>query len=138
MKKHYSTETALTKVQIDILQLQAIHNQNSVILLLLDISAAFDTIDPEILLSRLSSRYGITGKARKWCKPYLNERKVTGGAFSGGQSSKRTLPSAFPQGSILGPMLLSLYIAPIGDLIRSLGIDFHLYVDDTQLYVCYF
>jgi hypothetical protein len=52
---------------------------------------------------------------------------------SGGQSSKRTLPSAVPQGSILGPMLFSLYIAPIGDLMRPLGIDFHLYVDDTQL-----
>ena len=74
-KKHHSTETALIKVQNDILQ--AIDNQNSVILLLLDISAAFDTIDHEILLSRLSSRYGITGKAHKWFESYLNERTFT-------------------------------------------------------------
>ncbi|CAB4019481.1 Hypothetical predicted protein, partial [Paramuricea clavata] len=60
---------------------------------------------------RLSSRYGITGKAHKWFESYLNERTFTG--------------------SILGPMLFSLYIAPIGDLMRSLGIDFHLYADDT-------
>ena len=71
-KKHHSTETALIKVQNDILQ--TIDNQNSVILLLLDLSAAFDTTDHEILLSRLSSRYGIIGEAHKWFESYLKER----------------------------------------------------------------
>ena len=104
-KKHHSTETALIKVQNDILQ--AIDNQNSVILLLLDISAAFDTIDHEILLSRLSSRYGITGKAHKWFESYLNERTFTV-HVSGGQSTKRTLRSGVPQGSILNALLHGL------------------------------
>ena len=56
---------------------------------------------------------------------------------SGGQSTIRTLRSGVPESSILGPMLFSLYIAPIGDLLRSLDIDFHLYADDTQLYVTF-
>ena len=133
-KKHHSTETALIKVQNDILQ--AIDNQNSVILLLLDLSAAFDTIDHEILLSRLSSRYGIIGEAHKWFESYLKERTYRV-HVSGGQSTIRTLRSGVPQGSILGPMLFSLYTAPIGDLLRSLDIDFHLYADDTQLYVTF-
>ena len=131
-KKHHSTETALTKVQNDILQ--AIDNQNSVILLLLDLSAAFDTIDHEILLSRLSSRYGIMGEIHKWFESYLKE-KTYRVHVSGGQSAIRTVRSGVPQGSTLGQVLFSLYIAPIGDLLRSLEIDFHLYADDTQLYV---
>ena len=112
------------------------HNQNSVILLLLNLSATFDTIDHEILLSRLSSRYGIIGEAHKWFESYLKERthKVH---VSSGQSTIRTLRSGVPQGSTMGPMLFSLYIAPIGDLLRSLDIDFHLYADDTQLYVTF-
>ena len=106
------------------------------ILLLLDLSAAFDTIDHEILLSRLSSRYGIIGEAHKWFESYLKERTCRV-HVSGGQSTIRTLRSGVPQGSILGPMLFSLYIVPIGDLLRSLDIDFHLYADDTQLYVTF-
>ena len=133
-KKHHSTETALVKVQNYILN--AIDNQNSVILVLLDLSAAFDTIDHEILLHKLSSGYGITGKAHKWFKSYLTERTLMV-HVSDGQSTKRILRSGVPQGSILGPMLFSLYIAPLGDLMRSLGIEFHIYADDTQLYITF-
>ena len=131
-KNHHSTETALTKVQNDILQ--AIDNQNSVILLLLDLSAAFDTIDHEILLSRVSSRYGIMGEIHKWFESHLKE-KTYRVHVSGGQSAIRTVRSGVPRGSTLGQVLFSLYIAPIGHLLRSLEIDFHLYADDTQLYV---
>ena len=77
-KKHHSTETALIKVQNDILQ--AIDNQNSVILLLLDLSAAFDTIDHETLLSRLSSRHGIIGEAHKWFE-HISKKEHIGCMF---------------------------------------------------------
>ena len=110
------------------------HNQNSVILLLLNLSATFDTIDHEILLSRLSSRYGIMGEIHKWFESHLKE-KTYRVHVSSGQSTIRSVRSGVPQGSTLGPVLFSLYIAPIGDLLRSLEIYFHLYADDTQLYV---
>lgn len=134
IKKHHSTETALVKVQNDILQ--PTDNQNSVILVLLDLSAAFDTVDHEILIRKLSSRYGITGKGHEWFKLYFDERSFTVHILDG-QSTKRTLRSGVPQGSILGPMLFSLYITPIGEIMRSLGIDYHLYADDTQLYITF-
>ena len=133
-KTNHSTETALIKVQNDILR--AIDDGNSVILLLLDISAAFDTIDHEILLYRLCSRYGITGKAYEWFKSYLTGRTFTV-QVAGGQSSERALLSGVPQGSILGPILFSMYLAPLGELMRSQGIKYHLYADDTQLYVTF-
>ena len=73
-------------------------------LLLLDLSAAFDTIDHTILLFRLSFRYRTIGKADKWYESYLKKRsyKVH---VSGGKFAKRTLRSGVPQGSILWPML---------------------------------
>ena len=69
-KSHQSTETALVKVHIDILK--AIDNKRSVILLLLDLSAAFDTVDHSILLSRLQKRFGIRNIALKWFHSYLH------------------------------------------------------------------
>ena len=72
-KSHYSTETVLVKVQNDILK--AIDNNRSVILLLLDLSAAFDTVDHSILLSRLQNRFGIRNIALKWFHSYLYSRE---------------------------------------------------------------
>lgn len=133
-KKHHSTETALLKVQNDILR--AMDNKKSAILLLLDLSAAFDTVDHNILLSRLSSRFGIVDKALAWFKSYLSDRKLTVN-ISGVNSSERYLMSGVPQGSVLGPLLFSLYTAPLGDLLRLHQMDYHLYADDTQLYITF-
>ena len=68
-KKHHSTESALLRVANDILRY--IDNKKSVLLILLDLSAAFDTIDHEILLARAHSRFGIDGKALYWLNAYL-------------------------------------------------------------------
>ena len=67
------TETALLRVQNDIIR--AIDSRCSVILVLLDLSAAFDTVDHSILLQRLLCRLGIKGKALSWVKSYLTNRK---------------------------------------------------------------
>jgi len=72
-KKHHSVETALVRFQNDVLR--SIENHHSVILVLLDLSAAFDTVNHSILLKRLATRYGIGGTALEWFKLYLSNRK---------------------------------------------------------------
>ena len=132
--KFHSTETALIKVQNDILE--AIDGNKCVLLVLLDLSAAFDTIDHNILLSRISSRYGVKGTALKWFESYLSGR-VQSVTIDGIESELHHLIYGVPQGSVLGPILFILYTSPLGDLLRECGISFHLYADDTQLYLSF-
>uniref|UniRef100_A0A8C6LI35 Reverse transcriptase domain-containing protein n=1 Tax=Nothobranchius furzeri TaxID=105023 RepID=A0A8C6LI35_NOTFU len=128
----HSTETALVRVLNDIYL--ATDSGNSVLLLLLDLTAAFDTIDHEVLLHRLHHYVGISGLALEWFRSYLTNRKmcVRMGSYS---SEYSDLPWGVPQGSILGPLLFSIYILPLGDICRELGVQFHLYADDCQLYL---
>ena len=72
-KSFHSTETALLKVQNDILC--EIDNQKCVVLLLLDMSAAFGTVDHELLLERMSKRYGVKGNVLKWFQSCIQDRK---------------------------------------------------------------
>ena len=98
----HSTETALIKVQNDILS--ALDAGSSAILLMLDLSAAFDTIDHDILLSQLCNVYGITGNALDWFRSYLTgriQRVVIENAVSGDQE----LGFGVPQGSVLVPTI---------------------------------
>ena len=130
-KTFHSTETALVKAHNDIVS--AIDNQAYIILLLLDLSAAFDTVDHKILLQRLSCRFGINGKALRWLKSYLENRKQVVNV-KGATSCSKDLRCGVPQGSVLGPILYVLYASPLGDIVRSHGLSCHLYADDTQIY----
>ena len=128
----HSTETALIKVQNDILS--ALDAGSSAILLMLDLSAAFDTIDHDILLSRLCNVYGITGDALDWFRSYLTgriQRVVIEDAVSGDQE----LGFGVPQGSVLGPKIYCMYTKPVSDIIQRHGLSYHSYADDTQLYM---
>ena len=104
-KNFHSTETALVRVQNDILC--AIDNNESVILLLLDLSAAFDTVDHSILLSRLRDRFGVNGTAAAWFESYLTSRTQFV-RVNDCRSTQRSLERGVPQGSVLGPLLYLL------------------------------
>ena len=108
----------LVKVHNDIVS--AIDNQSYIILLLLDLSAAFHTVDHKILLQRLSCRFGIDGKALRWFDSYLENRKQVVNV-KGTTSCSKDLRCGVPQGSVLGPILYVLYTSPLGDIVRSHG-----------------
>ncbi len=126
----HSTETALTRVHNDIML--AMDNQKVVLLLLLDLSAAFDTVDHGIMLSRLEQRFGVKGSALNWFRSYLTGRSQSV-LIQGSRSKEQDLRFGVPQGSVLGPILFCAYTAPLGSLLRSQGVDYHFYADDSQV-----
>ncbi|KAK2171890.1 hypothetical protein NP493_1005g00006 [Ridgeia piscesae] len=129
-KKH-STETALLYVTSAVKT--AMDKKQGTILLLVDFSSAFDTINHNILIRRLRLRYGFVGKILDWMLSYLKER--TQRVVIGDQSSSTTtLTRGVPQGSVLGPLLFSLYVQPIGDTIRAHELFVHQYADDLHIY----
>ena len=101
---------------------------------LLDLSAAFDTVDHDIILHRLESSFGITGAALAWIRSFLDGR-TQAVTFCGERSSTNKLTCGVPQGSVLGPLLFILYTAEIIRIADTLGIRVHCYADDTQLYI---
>ena len=125
----HSTETALTRIHNDILL--AIDDSSCIILVLLDFSAALDAVDHNILL-RLELRFGITGKALSWLTFYLTDRTQFV-QVANEHSTSRKLLCGVPQGSVLGPVLYAMYTAPLADITRQHGLNFHFYADDTLL-----
>ena len=103
-------------------------------LTLLDLSAAFDTIDHDILITRLSTWYGISGTALSWFTPFLTDRWQ---AVKIGNCFSDMLPTSCGvfQGSVLGLLLFTLYTTPLSSVIQIHNLDHHLYADDTQIYV---
>ena len=130
-KTLHSTESALLRVFNDILL--ANDSGDHVILVLLDLTAAFDTVDHNTLVARLRHLVGIFGTALEWLRSYLADRSMSV-SLGTSKSSSAPLPYGVPQGSILGPLLFSLYLLPLGSILRKHGISFHFYAD-SQIYV---
>ena len=102
-------------------------------LVALDLSAAFDCIDHRSCISRMQHTYGLSGKALSWLESYLHGRSHV--KWKSSTSDSVAVSTGVPQGSSLGPLLFTLYVAPLAGLIQSFGVRYHQYADDTQLYI---
>lgn len=131
-KALYSTEVALLKVSNDIFLTTG--SGKSMALVLLDLSVAFDLVYHNILLSHLESCVEFHGTVLQWFGSYLSNRCFTVhlGHYS---SSNIPLGCGVSQGSILGPVLFSLYLFPLASIFEKYGVSIHLYADDTQIYL---
>ena len=104
---------------------EALEDQKYMVILdMLDLSAAFDVIDHEILLKRLEYSYGITADALSWIQSYLKDR-IQYVSIGNETSSDKVLNFSVPQGSVLGPRKYCMFSKPIGEIVRRHNLQYH-------------
>lgn len=131
-RKFHSTETATLRVHND-LQC-ALGEGKCSLLVMIDLSAAFDTVDHCLMIHRLQ-QLGIKETAIQWFDSYLENRRQSI-IIQDVKSSPRSLDCGVPQGSVLGPVMFTLYTAPLGTLLSKRGL-YHTYADDTMMYLIF-
>jgi len=120
---HHSTDTAVLKVLSNILL--TVDSGDLAMLSLLDVLAAFDTINHATIIRRLSTSYGLGGTILSWLTSYLGGRTQF-------VHCRESTPRPVLCGWVLGPILFLLYTADLLRLVQSHGLHPHLYIDDTQ------
>ena len=128
----HSIETSLTSTLTDVYS--SIDSGSSSILVSLDISAAFDMVPRDILLTTFKNTVLMDASTIEWFQSYLSSR--TQSIHLNGQLSQ-TQPalSGVPQGSVLGSLLFMTYISPIANLLKSFNVEHQQYADDTLIYI---
>ena len=131
-KPKHSTETAMLKTKTDLDRIM--DDGDAALMVMLDLSAAFDTVDHSALLARVERDLGIKGVVLDWLRSYLSDRTQYV-AIGEERSQPSSLNVGVPQGSVMGPILFLLYILPLQRITDSFpGISRHSYADDIQLY----
>ena len=131
-RKFHSPETLLLSILDDILN--NIDNYSNIQLILLDLSAAFDNIYHSILIKRLEY-IGIVGIPLTWVKSYLSERTFSI-KIDNHYSSTCKMYYGVPRGYVLGPLLFSLYILPLKNIISNFpSVKYNIFADDIQWYI---
>jgi hypothetical protein len=131
-RQFHSTETAVCIVHNDLIR--SIDRGHVTALVMLDLSAAFDTVDHSVLLEVLTNRFSVGGVALEWFNSYLSDRTQIF-SFADLQSDPFNLACSVPQGSVLGPVEYIAYTEDIVSIPRQHGLNNHMYADDIQLYV---
>ena len=128
----HSTETAVLKIASDVFD--SADTGHVTLLALLDLSAAFDTVDHDILLQQLNHSYSVGRTALRWVHSFLFGRTQVV-HFNGHLSTESLLTCRVSQGSVSGPKFFTLYIADVVRIAQSFGVCIYCYADDLQLYV---
>jgi len=124
----HSTENALLQVFNDVVR--NIDNQRVTVLLALDLSAAFDTINFDVLADRLMVDFGIDGVTLEWLLSFLIDRTQY---IAVGLSRSTPIASGVPQGSVFGPLLFALYISPVDNVVSAHRLHLQQYADNSPL-----
>ena len=128
-REFHSVETAITKVYNDLVVNKA--QGKCSLLILLDLSAAFDTVQHSILMNDLRI-LGLDGKVLSWFESYLSDREFKV-HIEDSVSGSKVMRTGVPQGSVLGPILFLIYTIELHYILQNLGVSFHCYADDTQI-----
>ena len=135
----YSTETVLLLVKTDILD--AIDRKEATCLVMLDLSAAFNTVSHKLLINCLKYHFGFTDTILQRISSYLTNRSqrvmVCNELGDVAESSSKSLEQGIPQVTTLGPILFNLFMSPLGGICWAQGIRFAGYADDTQNYMSF-